>query len=347
MNRELIKRFLDGSYTENDQDLIYNWLVSNNKEHEANALLKQHWETVDRSKTLVDVDLKGIYKQILIQIEEDKVRQILDRKVNNVLEMPKRQSIWIGLMKYAAVIICAFGLGYFAFSEQEEIMVPNEEITIIEKVTSRGQKSNIILRDGSKIILNSDTRVTYDKDFGITNRNIELIGEAYFEVAKNKDLPFSVAANNTTTTAIGTAFNISAFREASTTTISLASGKVKVVSEGNDSNPDSEVLLEPGQEYLVDENNEGAIVRSFEANYVLSWKDNILYFDNTRMQELIPKLERWYNVKVIVLNPQAMTGVRGTGQFINESLENVLKVLSYSLQFDYQLKEGKVTVTFN
>ena len=80
---------------------------------------------------------------------------------------------------------------------------------------------------------------------------------------------------------------------------------------------------------------------------MLFWKDNILYFDNTRMQELIPKLERWYNVKVIVLNPQAMTGVRGTGQFINESLENVLKVLSYSLQFDYQLKEGKVTVTFN
>lgn len=347
MNRELVKRFLDGSYTKNDQDLIYNWLVSNNKEHEANALLKQHWETVDRSKTLVDVDLKGIYKQILNQIEEDKVRQILDHKVNNVIEMPKRQSIWIGLMKYAAVIICAFGLGYFAFSEQDDIIELNEEIAVIEKVTSKGQKSNIILRDGSKIVLNSDTRVTYDKDFGLTNRNIKLTGEAYFEVAKNKDLPFNVVANNTTTTAIGTAFNITAFKGESSTAISLVSGKVKIFSIGKSDNTDSEVVLQPGQEYLVDENNEGAIVRSFDANKVISWKDNMLYFDNTRIQELILTLERWYNVKVTVLNPEVMTDIRGTGQFKNESLQNVLRVLSYSLKFDYQLNDDKVTITFN
>ena len=347
MDRKLIKRFLDGSYTEHDLDLIYNWLVNNNKEYEANALLKHHWETVERSKTLVDIDLKAIYNGILNQIEDDKVRQLLDYNASNVEEKPKRQLILVEFMKYAATIICALGLGYFVFNEQKLVLAPNNEIEIIEKITSKGQKSNIILRDGSKIILNSDTRLTYNKDFGITNRNVKLTGEAYFEVAKNIDLPFNVVANNTTTTAIGTAFNITAFKGESSTAISLESGKVKVLSRGKLDNTDSEVVLEPGQEYLVGENNEGAIIRSFDANQALSWKDNMLYFDNTRIQELILTLERWYNVKVIVLNPEVMTDIRGTGQFKNESLQNVLRVLSYSLKFDYQMKDDKVTITFN
>ncbi|MEQ6119360.1 FecR domain-containing protein [Reichenbachiella sp. MALMAid0571] len=349
MNKNLIERFFKGDYTEEDQKQVYNWLLSRNMEHEANALLKKHWESVNKSETLTDTDLEAIYRRIMNEVAEAQVIRLLDTDVKKLGSAHKTKTTWTSFLKYAAIVVCAFGLGYYAYYQNQNAGSSSslgKEATYIEKVTARGQKSHIILKDGSKIVLNSDSKITYDKNFGISNRDIELSGEAFFEVAKNETIPFNVTAKNTITSAIGTSFNISAFIDDSSTAISLATGKVKVVSKGNGNVSDSEVFLDPGKQYLVDGDNRGAIIRDFNKEMVLSWKENVLHFNNTEMTDLISKLERWYNVEFVVLNPQRMTNVRGTGNFKNESLDNVLRVLSYSLQFDYQLKEDKVTISF-
>ena len=315
-------------------------------EHEANALLKKHWESVHKSETLLDIDLEAIYRRIMTEVADEQVIQLLDNDVKRLVITHKAKITWISLLKYAAIVVCAFGLGYYAYYQNAYSDNLGQDVANIEKTTARGQKSHIILKDGSKIVLNSDSKVTYDKDFGISNRDIVLSGEAFFEVVKNEDILFNVTANNTVTTAIGTSFNISAFSDNTSTAISLTTGKVKIVSRGNSNTSDSEVFLEPGKQYLTDVNNNLRIIRDFAREDVLSWKDNILYFDNTKMEELISKLERWYNVEFVVLNPQRMANVRGTGDFKNESLDNVLRVLSYSLQFDYQVQEDKVTISF-
>ena len=346
MNQEQIKRFLNGSYSQDDQNEIYAWLVSRNMEHHANALLKQHWDSVNKYDTLTNVNLKAIYNEILSEIDDDKVRKLLNQKVDSIDGLHERKGKWKNILKYAAVVICAFGLSYFAFDTKNKDVLNSEEITIIEKSNSKGQKSQILLKDQSKIILNSDSRIVYNSDFGISNRDITLSGEAYFEVEKNVEIPFNVIVNNTTVTAIGTSFNISTFNDVGTTSISLATGKAKIITKGNQNIPNTEIYLELGQQYLVNQKNERAIVKSFDPQKVLSWKDNILYFDDTKMTELISTLERWYNVKIIVLNPEHIASVSGTGQFKNESLENVLRILSYSLEFDYKLNEDKVTISF-
>lgn len=345
MNKEKIDRFFSGHSTDEEQQQVYQWLLSRNMEHEANALLKNHWESQDKTETLVLVDLDGVYNKILEEIENEQVMKLLDREVKPKPQTSKNSTREV--LKSAAIVLFAFGLGYFAYDqnkrEQEGL---SDKSPNIVKTTSRGQKSHVILKDGSKITLNSESQIKYDQGFGTTNRDIKLTGEAYFEVAKNAAIPFNVEANNTTTTAIGTAFNISAFPTEESTVISLASGKVKVLSKGKGVNSDSEVFLDPGKEYLVAQGNAGALLRGFDPEKVLSWKDNILNFDNTDMPSLIQSLERWYNVEVVVLNPQKMVGIRGTGKFKNESLENVLRVLSYSLQFDFQMDGDKVTITF-
>ncbi len=349
MDRHLIERFLQGNFTEQDQQKVYNWLADRNKEHEANALLKRHWETVDKQKTLVDVDLKNIYQQILHEIEEEQViRMLEDNAVVATESESHRWTPWMTVLKYAAIVVMAFGLGYFVFQATGSYTDKAADSAAVryEKSTSRGQKSHFILKDGSKIAMNAETKIVYDAGYGVTNRKLTLTGEAFFEVAKNEDLPFQVEANNTVTTALGTAFNISAFDNHQPTTISLTSGKVRVISKDKNGDPGSEVSLVPGQECLMNRYDQRAIVREFDPEKILSWKNNILYFDNTQMSDLIERLERWYNVEVVVVNEERMEEVRGTGQFENESLENVLRVLSYSLQFEYKQKGDTVTITF-
>ncbi|MEQ9289926.1 MAG: DUF4974 domain-containing protein [Cyclobacteriaceae bacterium] len=347
MNKEKIDRFFSGHSTDEEQQQVYQWLLSRNMEHEANALLKNHWDSIEKSSVMVDVDFDKVYGRILEEIENEQVMKLLGAEVKPEIPETPKMEVFKSILKYAAIIVFAFGLGYFAYDqnkyEQEGLADKSSNIV---KATSRGQKSHVILKDGSKITLNSESQIKYDQGFGTTNRDVKLTGEAYFEVAKNVAIPFNVEANNTITTAIGTAFNISAFPMEESTVISLASGKVKVLSKGKGANSDSEVFLDPGKEYLVAQGNTGALLRGFDPEKVLSWKDNILNFDNTDMPSLIQSLERWYNVEVVVLNPQKMVGIRGTGKFKNESLENVLRVLSYSLQFDYQMDRDKVTITF-
>lgn len=343
MDKNLIDRFLNGSYSEEDKQLVFEWLVSNQKEHEANALLKKHWEGINKEETLVDADLRGIYDRMLDQIQEDKVVSLLSAPVH---EEAKSRTMIPSFLRYAAVILITLGIGYVAWN-QDGLFDQKESVATIEKTTSRGQKSHLILSDGSKVALNAESKLIYNDGYGRTNRDIELIGEAFFEVAKNAELPFNVKANNTITTALGTAFNISAYAEDVVTSISLTEGKVSISPAHVHSEPLPTVVLNPGQEFQVGSNPSAGLVRDFDMAKAISWKDNVLLFDNTNMNELIGELERWYNVKVVVLDPDKLTGVRATGKFDNESLQNVLRVLSYSLQFDYQINNDTVTINFN
>lgn len=349
MDQKTANLFLHSNIPIEDQEKIYQWLVDHKTEHESNALLKNLWESVDKTKTNLAVDMDETYNQILRKIEAEKTKELTDTTAETTVKRTKLFRLGTSFLKYAAVIVFAFGLAYFALWSQGKDSDIQQATVFIEKSTSRGQKSYIVLKDGSKVTINAESKILFDKEFGITNRDITLEGEAYFEVAKNKDLPFNVTVNSITTTALGTSFNINAYEDEPYLAISLVSGKVEVVNKKNKKDSDNEkVFLEPGQVYRAS-NAEDQIteVIPFDNKRVVAWKDNILYFDNTEMKELISEVERWYDVKIIVVNPNRMAGIQGTGQFDNESLENVLRVLSYSLKFDYERDGNQVEIEFN
>lgn len=343
MNKNIIQRFLDNSCSEREKQEVFQWLVSQESEHEANAMLKKHWEAVAKDQTEVRADFDGIYDRMLDEIEEEKVIELLKKPKSNET---KTYVLMPSILKYAAIILLAIGVG-FAVWFQNQTLSNSTQVALIEKVTSRGQKTQLMLSDGSKVHMNAESHLIYDEGFGKTNRDVKLVGEAYFEVAKNEELPFNVTANNTITTALGTAFNISAYEESTVTAISLTEGKVSIKPAHAHIDELEPVILSPGQEFQVGLDPSAGLVRAFDEDLVVSWKNNVLLFDNTNMTEMIANLERWYNVKVIVLEPSKMSGVRASGKFENESLQNVLRVLSYSLQFDYQVKNDTVTINFN
>jgi transmembrane sensor len=198
------------------------------------------------------------------------------------------------------------------------------------------------MQDGSKVLLNSGSSVRFIKNFEEDKRVIYLMGEAYFEVSKDTLRPFSVITGDVTTTALGTSFNISAYPH-EVLKISLVEGKVEV-----DVAPtkDSRVLLEKGQALKININSGDVKKEQFDSELVLAWTKKKIIFQGVKLAEAVRILENWYGVKFKFQNSPS-PDLLLYGVFQDETLENILEGLSYSVRFRYKIKNDEVIIIFN
>ena len=211
-------------------------------------------------------------------------------------------------------------------------------VEYIEKSNPSGQKSTVHLKDGSRIILNSNSKVKFPVEFSDSERVIELEGEAYFEVAKDASRPFRVKTANTMTTALGTTFNIDAFEEENDIKISLTSGRIEVKKlDGKAGEKPFELV--PGQGVVYSRLDQRMVQTDIDMEKVTAWTSKELIFHNEDINEVMRRLERWYGVEITV--EDKIDGVF-SASFKNESLKAVLEGISYSFSLDYLVSDKKV-----
>ena len=246
-------------------------------------------------------------------------------------------------VKFAAAMLVILVAGYLIMEYLRE-STP-KEIVYIEKVNPPGQKSTIFLKDGSKVILNSASRLRFREDFGMSQRTLELEGEAFFEVAKDTT-PFTVTAAGIHTTALGTSFNIRAYPADARMNVALVTGKVNVsgVAAGAQGDTLSAFLI-PGEQVIYRKGGQAFEKGQFLAREMLGWKDGVIYFNDTPFDEVIKTMERWYGVSFEVAG-QKNSAAGFSGEFHNESLENVLEAMSYSQKFQYEINKRSVLLEF-
>ena len=158
--------------------------------------------------------------------------------------------------------------------------------------TPRGGQWQVILPDNSKVWLNSASSLKYPERFAGNTRNVELKGEAYFEVLHNKKMPFHVKCDRQEVEVLGTHFNITAYPDDPNIKTTLLEGAVRV------SQPDKNItkLLKPGQEAVL--SDIGITVTDVDAEDAIAWKDGVFLFNDDRLEEIMKKISRWYNVDV-------------------------------------------------
>jgi len=265
--------------------------------------------------------------------------------INKQTYKPKK-SFWDKLSNFnrvAAILVVAtiFAL-LFSPSQQEptsELLAVAPEM--IEKSTAKGEKLSLTLPDGSKVRLNSASKISYPKTFASQSREIFLYGEAFFEVAKDATKPFTVATEMIATTALGTSFNVSAYQNEETN-VSLVTGKVAVKMMSNDSEP---LLLEKGESARFKDHNTDLQKEIFDESKVLAWTNKEILFENTPLDKAIRTLENWYGVNISIQNrPSSLPKL--SGRFKDESLKNVLEGLSYSVRFEYEIMDDMVKIKF-
>lgn len=165
--------------------------------------------------------------------------------------------------------------------------------------TPRGKDYELVLSDGTVVLLNADSKITFPTRFAGENRTVKLVGEAYFKVSKNKHRPFIVETGNLYTKVLGTEFNLKAYPH-SDVNVTLIKGSVVVNAEGK------EVMLKPGENAEYSENKDIEVTTVDTEGYI-QWKDGYFYFDNVPLIDVVRDLGRWYNVNIEIRNNSLMS----------------------------------------
>ncbi len=269
------------------------------------------------------------------------VRPISSRVEQLQYEQSRRKSSMRSLMGYAAVLAGAliFTLSFYLLSGNWR---NDAGPKLIEKVNNKGQKATFFLPDGSKVVLNSSSTLKYQKEFKDDIREVYLKGEAFFDVTKSSK-PFIVHTDKLAARVLGTSFNVNAFADTKEHSVSLVTGKVVVHASVDDQ---KHLILEPGEKGKIDSTTGGLIKTAFDYEEEIAWKEGVLFFKDLPLKQALDRMEKWYGVEFVEGKfPEKDYHV--TGRFDNESLENVLRSIGFTIKFEFKIEKNKVHLTFH
>jgi transmembrane sensor len=220
--------------------------------------------------------------------------------------------------------------------------IKSEEIKWNEKFTKMGEKSILTLYDGTKIILNADSKFKYAQTYNRKTREVYLEGEAYFEVAHDPARPFIVHAGDISIKDMGTVFNISDYPLDDEISISLVEGKVKVTNKNTNADKNG-VELRPLQTFVYNKKDEVSSIKNFDLQEEVGWKDNILKFESQPLNKIFKTLERSYGVN-FELKDNSYGEHRISADFRNESVWTIIKVVANITNLKYRVVEDSNTI---
>jgi len=311
------------------------WLERHPERQEDFELAKQAIQSIKykESKRLSESDYDGIFAKIRA------FKKLQDEKESNII-LSKKGKLYPSMVWAAAVILFlitfSFSVVYFISEKIPDDLSLHE--VLIEKNIPFGAKNTITLADGSVVRLNSGSQLIFPKQFSPDIRTVELKGEAFFDVAKDENRPFTIKTGEVSTQVLGTSFNIRYYDDEENIEVALVSGIVRI----ND-NQGNETLLKPLEMAVYSKNAKTIEKKDFNARLVTSWKDNILVFEKASIQQITDKLERWYNVKIKIDLDSPIIGLY-SGEFKDEPLDVVLDGIGYASGFQYYIDDKFVTI---
>jgi len=242
------------------------------------------------------------------------------------------------------ITVFSFVIWVSIISTKEE-KTPQAVGLVINKSTLPGQKLTFKLPDGTLVKLNAASTLQFSQPADSSRRDVYLDGEAFFDVTKDLTRPFIVKTNETSTTALGTSFNINAYSIEDNHKISLLTGRVLVKKTSENHLKESEILL-PGDQVIYNRDNNSFQKVHFDLEREVAWSKGVIVFKDTDFENVMLTLGRWYGVQFEVINESKKAKDKFSGVFENESLERVLEVLSYSGGFSFKLKDDDVVIEF-
>ncbi len=276
--------------------------------------------------------------------EEARARLLL--KINKQIDTreshePKTWA-WVKIAASIALIVTVGWSVYTTFG----IGSQTKKLSVIEKYTTKGQKLQLVLPDGSTVKINANSKLRYDENFGETERKVHLEGEGFFEVKKDIGKPFKVVTSSISTTVLGTSFNVSASRNQQLAAVTVATGKVEVALKNDKGEETNKVQVLPYQQAVFDIQKRRFHVDSVNLYTALAWKDNRLIFQDESLGKAAQVLEEWYGVTILFSN-QKLKNCKFSTVFQDESLERVLEELHYILDLNYEKSKDQIVLSGN
>ena len=230
------------------------------------------------------------------------------------------------------------GGGELAY-EKSSGKLQQEEVLFNTITIPRSGEYKLVLADGTRVWLNSATELRYPVKFAGDNRQVFLKGEAYFEVAADREHPFIVVAPDVNVNVVGTGFNVMAYPDDTEAAVTLVHGKVGVQTDRQ-----QQVILHPDEQYVYELASRRGSVRKVDASQYAAWKEGVLNFDRMPLEELTTRLSRWYDVDFFFTSEQ-LKNLKFSGAFkkYNE-LRYVLNIIEEITDVRFAINKKTVVV---
>ncbi len=289
--------FIKGELSESQQHEINGWIAANPDNQKHFERVRDIWDLHGKKAEQYQPQMDVAWQRIETAIED-------------------KTPLWHWMYRVAAALVVMVGIAYFMINRQEETSTLN----FIEQVADSGPRT-INLPDGSVITLKQGSKIIFDENFDQSTRHIQLEGEAFFEVARDEERPFIINTAFSKTEVLGTSFSIVESEEA--TILNVVSGKVSFSSK------DEQIILTKGDRGTL--SSSGQLIKSTNTDLnFLSWKTGQLFFENASLETVLRALEEHFDVQFQFTGNDATI----TTQFNNQSLEEVLDILSGTLDIE-------------
>jgi len=346
--QDLIIRYLDGSASEAETRRLFIWLRTDDVHMQEFIIMRDIWEASGR----------------LSVAEKNRTAEALEKFRHRIkIKKKERTGIIRILMKnwQVAAILMVFLISAIFLFNLLPVRNSNVSATFNKTIIPKGQKGQLILADGTKVWLNSGTVLCYPSTFGKKTREVYLEGEAYFDVVHNSAKPFQVHSGDLIIKVLGTSFNLKSYPGDNSIETTLVKGSVKILKKVKNI-PEEVITLKPNEKAVYDRHKNqmeiielteekpkskegGSSVINLKSNNSdiikpvkqrldteIEWKDQKLIFENESLEEMVKRLERWYN-KNIYVESEKLKKNHYSGKFIyNETIYQVLDVICRSTQ---------------
>jgi len=323
---KLIIKLLNGEATTDEKMIVDDWRNSSGSNEKLFIDYEKIWETAGKEHIKKQIDVEAAWKKF-----EDAI------DVNEMVKKPKPKTISILSNKFAriaAIIILLIisGAAFYIFNWHT-----NKEITI---VTANMETNSFELSDGTKVTLNANSVFRYPKKYKKNVRQVYLTGEAFFEVAKDKNKPFIIETTETLIKVLGTSFNVNTYEDDGTVELVVNTGMVSL----SDKDGMQEVVLEAGEKGIYSGKEKSIIKNNNPDPNYLSWKTKTLVFENQPLSYIVETINNVYHSNIEIIDP-GISDCRMTASFDNQTLEEVIEVIIEALDLNKEIRNQTILIS--
>ncbi|MDR0431375.1 MAG: FecR domain-containing protein [Tannerellaceae bacterium] len=327
----LLQRYIENKCDEQELHLLLTWLQSTDEPLHFYSASRSLWERLDKTchhpddKRTVELD-----REVDILLQKIKSRNALPPHK----QLPRRRF----LFRIASVCLLLIGIGggYLYLNNG----LPDKQTTYTEIYARCGEIREHMLNDGTRVILNSETKLVIPSDYNRENRSVEMIGEGFFDVTPDAGKPFIIRSGEARVKVLGTSFNVKAYTEDQTIGVTVSSGKVQV----NIPETDLQLQVMP-MEHLTIHKASGTLSKiALTENIYKKWIDGSLYFEKEPLSEVIKTINRKYDRNVVLRCKNCNPIISGTHD--NKSIEAVVETICFTTGLKYK-EEGKQIIIYN
>ena len=321
---EILFRYYQGKVTNEEYQLIVAWSESS---EENKKLIQQ----------LYSIYLATDIRKVTKQVDTEKALH----KVSNQIAIRKKSIGWKWIQYAAAILFIPLLVTIGLLLRNNKSEYHSSIAQIVNVRTNPGMITSVVLPDSSIVYLNSESSLSYPLVFDGKTREVHLIGEAYFEVTKNRHKPFTVQSDAMRVRVLGTTFNFKSDKSCRVAEATLIEGEIEV--KGN--NDEGMVILSPGQKAELNRTTKRLIVKQVDSKLDAVWHDNLIPFEKADIYGIVKTLERFYDVKIILAPDIKIDNTYSGVLKRKDSIESVLNSLKNSIPIDYKIVGNNIFIS--